>query len=266
MGLTEGLNMHRWRLLVALSVVLGVAAGCGGTTNTSGSAHVTLHLGYYPNLTHAPALVGVQNGIFTRALGPNVTLNTRTFNAGPAVVEALFSNALDIAYVGPNPAITAFTKSHGEAIRIIAGATSGGAALVVSPAIHSAADLRGKHIATPQLGNTQDVALRYWLKQQGLSTDAQGGGDVHVVPQDNAQTVQTFESGQIDGAWVPEPYASRLVSEGHGHVLVDESSLWPNGKFVTTQVVVRTAFLRAHPDVVRKFLTGQLQAVQFCRS
>jgi NitT/TauT family transport system substrate-binding protein len=168
--------------------------------------------------------------------------------------------------VGPNPAVNAFTKSNGEAVRIIAGATSGGAALVVKPSIASAADLKGKKLADPQLGGTQDVALRFWLKQQGLNTDTQGGGDVSIAPQDNAQTLQTFQSGSIDGAWVPEPWATRLVQEGGGKVLVDERTLWPNSQFVTAVLVVRTDFLQAHPATVKRLLAGHVQANDFIKA
>ena len=224
---------------------------------------VTLRLGYFPNVTHAAAVAGVEKGIFTEKLGANVTLEPKTFNAGPAAVEAIFSDAIDATYIGPNPAINAFTRSNGEAIRIVAGATSGGASLVVKPSIGKAADLKGKKIATPQLGNTQDVALRAWLKGQGFKTDQQGGGDVHIVPQENSQTLETFKSNQIAGAWVPEPWATRLVQEGGGKVLLDERTLWPGGQFVTTHLMVRTKFLREHPDVVERLVQGHLAATQY---
>lgn len=207
--------------------------------------------------------MGVKQGIFAQALGSGVTLRTFTFNAGPSAVEALLSDSIDATYVGPNPAINAYIRSHGAAVRIISGATSGGAALVVKPSISSVADLKGKKIASPQLGNTQDVALRWWLKQHRFNTTAEGGDDVSVVPQDNAQTLQAFRAGQIDGAWVPEPWATRLVLEGGGRTLVDERDLWPQGHFVTTQLVVRTAFLQQHPDVVERLLEGQMRANEF---
>jgi NitT/TauT family transport system substrate-binding protein len=257
------------KLLGPAAVLLALTlAACGSSKKSSSSATtapkdtgpVTLNLGYFPNVTHATAIAGVEKGIFAKALGTNVTLKTATFNAGPAAVEALFSNAIDATYIGPNPAINAWSQSNGSAIKIISGATSGGAALVVKPAINSAADLKGKKIATPQLGNTQDVALRAWLKDKGLKTDAAGGGDVNIVNQENAQTLDTFKAGSIDGAWVPEPWVSRLVQDGGGKVLVDEKDLWPGGKFVTTLLVVRTAFLNQHPDVVKRLLQGQVEA------
>src|SRR5262249_54136637 len=160
---------------------------------------------------------------------------------------ALLAGALDIGYIGPNPAVNAYVQSNGSAVRVVSGAASGGASLVVKPDITKAADLKGKRVASPQLGNTQDVALRTWLKKQGLKTDPQGGGDVQIVPQDNALTLDAFKQNQIAGAWVPEPWATRLVTEGGGKVLVDEKTLWPGGKFVTTNIIVRTDFLKAHP-------------------
>ncbi len=238
----------------------GDSSGPGGGAGPGGSQSATnLRLGYFPNVTHATALVGVESGIFQSALGAD-TLMPKTFNAGPAAVEALFSGALDAAYIGPNPAINAHVQSGGEAIRIISGATSGGSSLVVKPSINTAADLRGKKLASPQRGGSQDVALRHWLKANKLGTDLQGGGDVSIVPQDSSQTLETFRSGQIDGGWVPEPWATRLVQEGGGKVLVDERSLWPDGRFVTTHLVVRARFLEEHPDAVRRLVEGQVQA------
>jgi NitT/TauT family transport system substrate-binding protein len=245
-------------LAIMTAATLGATA-CGG--GASGGP-VTLRLGYFPNITHAPAVVGVEEGIFAGKLGSNVRLETNTFNAGPAAIEAIFSGALDATYIGPNPTVNAFAKSKGAAVRVIAGAASGGVALVVKPTITSVEDLRGKKIATPQLGNTQDVALRYWLKEKGLKTTKEGGGDVTVVPQENAQTVETFGSGAIDGAWVPEPFVSRLVNAG-GKVLVDERDLWPDKKFVITNLVVSTKFLTAHPDLVKKLVEGQVAANEF---
>ena len=235
---------------------------CGGSSSSGGNASV-LRLGYYANLTHAAALVGVKDGIFAQALGSQTELKTNVFNAGPDAVEALLSNSIDATYVGPNPAINAFIQSHGQAIRIISGATSGGAALVVSPNIKTVADLKGKTLASPQLGNTQDIALRWWLKSNNYQTTTTGGGDVKIMPQDNATTLQTFKSKQIDGAWVPEPWATRLVLEGGGHVLVDERSLWPGGQFVTTMLVVRTDYLNRYPTTVKHLLEGQMKATDF---
>jgi NitT/TauT family transport system substrate-binding protein len=260
------------RRLVAIVLMLIAAIALAGCRAEQQSAvggraeRVTLRLGYFPNITHATAIVGLESGIFARALGESVTLETATFNAGPAAIEALFSEALDVTYIGPNPAINGYVRSKGEAIRIIAGATSGGAFLVVRPEITSAVGLRGKRVATPQLGNTQDVALRAWLRAHGLRTDPQGGGDVSVLPQENAQSLEAFHSGEIAGAWVPEPWATRLVQEGGGKVLVDERDLWPGGQYVTTHLIVRTAFLERHPEVVERLLRGHVETTAYVNS
>lgn len=251
------------RTIAAVGLVATIAA-CGSTSATS-TDPVTLRLGYFPNLTHAPALVGIEKGIFAEKLGSNVKLETKSFNAGPAEIEALLSGGIDIGYIGPNPTINGFSQSNGEALRVISGAASGGAALVVKPDITAAAQLKGRTLATPQLGNTQDVALRYWLKQNGLTATREGGGDVHIRPQENADTLTTFQQGQIDGAWVPEPWVARLVDAG-GTVLVDEKSLWPDGKYVLTNIIVSTTFLADHPDVVKKFLAGQVAANDYLHS
>jgi NitT/TauT family transport system substrate-binding protein len=258
--------LRRLRLALALLAATGLLAACGDTQaagNAGGpEGHVDLRLGYFPNLTHATAIVGLNKGFFATALGSNVTVTTQTFNAGPAAVEAIFGGALDAAYVGPNPAVNAFAKSHGDLIRVVAGATSGGAALVVRPGagITSPESLRGKRLADPQLGNTQDVALRSYLAAHGLHTDARGGGDVSITSTDNATILQLFKSGQLDGAWVPEPWISRLVNEAHGTVFVDEASLWPNGQFPTTELIVTTKFLSDHPQTVSNLLKGHVTA------
>jgi NitT/TauT family transport system substrate-binding protein len=238
-------------------------AGCGADADAGGSV---VRLGYFANVTHAPAILALEQGWFAEALGSDVRLEPRSFNAGPEAVEALFSEALDLTYIGPNPAINAFAQSEGQAIRIVAGATSGGAALVVQPSVTEPAGLAGKKLASPQLGNTQDVALRAWLREQGLSADLEGGGDVAILPQANAQTLETFRAGEIQGAWVPEPWATRLVLEGGGKVLVDERSLWRDGRFVTTHVIVRTTFLAEHPDLVAAVLRAHVRAVDFANA
>lgn len=223
----------------------------------------TVRLGYFPNVTHAPALVGVAEGSFSTALGDDVDLKSFTFNAGTEAVEALLTESLDITFIGPNPAVNAFAKSEGDAIRIVSGSTSGGAYLVVKPEITSVDQLAGTTLATPSLGNTQDVALRAWLKDNGLETTPEGGGDVAILPQSNSTTLESFISGAIDGAWVPEPWATRLVDEGGGRVLVDERDLWPDtgGEYVTTHVIVRTDFLDDHPDLVKAVLVGLANAI-----
>ncbi|MFC4067573.1 ABC transporter substrate-binding protein [Actinoplanes subglobosus] len=223
-----------------------------------------IKLGYFPNITHAPALVGVNKKIFEEKLG-STKLEATTFNAGPAAIEALLSGAIDATYIGPNPAINGWSKSKGEALKIIAGSTSGGAGLVVKEGINTPADLKGKKIATPQLGNTQDVALRAWLKSNGLNADTSGGGDVSILPQDNATAVQAFAQGTIDGAWVPEPNYSKLILESKAKVLVDEKTLWPNQDFVTTHLIVSQKFLKEYPGTVKKLLQGHIASVKYIK-
>jgi NitT/TauT family transport system substrate-binding protein len=247
---------------LALSVsVVALAAGCGDSSTAASKPGpaAELRLGYFANVTHAGAVYGVQSELYEKALG-STRLSTQVFNAGPAAVEALFAGSLDAAYIGPNPAINAFVKSNGKAIRIIAGATSGGAALVVRPDITDARQLKGKKIADPQTGGTQDIALRTYLKANGYEVDASGAGDVTIVAQENASTLDLFRAGKIDGAWVPEPWASRLVLDGGGSVLVDEKTLWPGGRFVTTNLVVRTKYLEEHPETVKALLAAQVKA------
>ncbi len=248
------------------TALMATTAACAGTSTASESTGdqgpaAEVHLGYFANVTHAPALVGVAGGHFAEALG-DTKLSTEVFNAGPAELEALNAGAIDIAFIGPNPAINGFVKSHGKALRIVAGAASGGAALVVRDGIDSSGDLHGKAIASPQLGGTQDVALRYWLKEQGLEADLQGGGDVAVTPTENAQTLQLFQKGELDGGWLPEPWASRLVLDAGAHVLVNEADLWDGGQFVTTNVIVRADFLAEHPDTVEAVLRGEVEAIK----
>ena len=241
----------------AVVATLGMSA-CGGDSKAAGAAPEEVRLGYFPNLTHATAIVADKQGLFAKRLGAT-KLKVSTFNAGPAAIEALKSGAIDATYVGPGPATNAFINSDGQAVTVVAGAATGGTSLVVDPSIRSAADLRGKKVSSPQLGNTQDVALRYWLKQHGLNTDLQGGGDVSVLPQENPQIVDAFNQKLIAGAWVPEPYASRLVEAG-GKVLVDERDLWPQKKFAITVLAVRTDFLKEHPQTVNALLAGHLDA------
>lgn len=235
------------------------SADAGAAPSDAGPA-AELRLGYFANVTHAPALIGLQEGLFQEALG-ETALTTQTFNAGPAAIEALSAGAIDATFIGPNPSINTFIQSGGASARIVAGATTGGAALVVRSGITAPADLKGTTIATPQLGNTQDVALRSWLKEEGFATDTAGGGDVHVTPTENAQALTLFQDGQIDGAWVPEPWASRLVLDAGGTVLLDEADLWPDGAFPTTVLLVRADYLDAHPETVAALVRGTLDAI-----
>ncbi|GAC1456595.1 MAG: ABC transporter substrate-binding protein [Pseudarthrobacter sp.] len=256
-------------VLIALGAVVASnisrdAAAEAATPSPTPAAE--LKLGYFGNLTHAPALVGVKQGILARNLG-STRLSTETFNAGPAAIEALNAGAIDAAYIGPNPAINSFVKSRGESVSVIAGAAAGGAQLVVKPDITSAAALRGKTLASPQLGGTQDVALRAWLSAKGYKTNVDGSGDVAINPTENSQTLKLFQDGKLDGAWLPEPWASRLVLTAGAKVLVDEKDLWDGslagraGEFPTTVLIVNKKFAAEHPDTVKALLRGHVEAV-----
>jgi NitT/TauT family transport system substrate-binding protein len=228
------------------------------------SAQTVIHVGAFPNITHSQAMVGKANGWFEKRMGPKVTIDWKSFNAGPSVIEALFAGAIDMTYIGPNPAISGYVRSNGEALRIVAGATSGGAALVVrsDSGIQKPEDFHGKKVASPQMGNTQDVALRAWLIAHGMkSTDK--GGDVQVIPLANPDQLTLFMKKELDGAWAPEPWATRLIREGNGRLFLDERELWPNGQFVTSHLIVRTQFLKEHPDLVKDWIRAHVEVTEW---
>ncbi len=254
--------MHATRSLFFLTLAGLAALGAGCKREPApGSPDAPLRLGFFPNITHAQALVGNAEGTFGSQPGVG-RLEVKQFNAGPAAMEALVAGSLDVSYVGSGPAINTFLKA-GRELRIISGAVNGGAVLVVKTA-KSAEELKGKKLASPQLGNTQDIALRYWLKQKGLATNLQGTGDVQIVPLSNPDILAQFLNGGIEGAWVPEPWGARMVAEGGGHILVDERDLWPGRRFpttviVTTRKVLETqrprvaALLRAHVHLTERW-------------
>lgn len=223
-----------------------------------------VRLAYFPNVTHAPALVGVARGDFQRALGGKVSVDAKVFNAGPEAMEALLAGEVDVAYVGPSPAINTYLKSNGKALRVLAGACNGGAALVARPGanIHSLEDLAGKRLAVPQIGGTQDISARYFLAKNGL-TPLEKGGSVQIIPIKNPDILALFQRGELDAAWVPEPWASRLQTEANAEVVVDERDLWEDHKFPTTVVVARTEFLTHHPGQVAALLQAHRQSVEW---
>lgn len=263
---------RRWvpRLLAVGAVIglLAAATGCGDRPDapdlaaSGGDEAMSVRLGVFPNVTHAPGLVGIDQGLFQEALGPDIELEVRHFNAGGEAVQAMLAGALDLTFIGPNPAINGFAQSGGEAVRLVAGSTSGGAYFVVREGIDSPGDLAGATLASPQpIGNTQDVALRAWLADQGIDADGGNRPGVEIRSMANADVLQAFQQGQLDGAWMPEPWATRLITEGGGHVLVDERDLWPDGRYVTTHVLASTRFLERNPGLVRRFLQGHLAAL-----
>ncbi|MCP9956736.1 ABC transporter substrate-binding protein [Streptomyces sudanensis] len=258
-------------LAAVLPLLLAVVASCGygsqAVDDRAGEAAGgpklsadAVRVGYFANLTHGTALVGDREGFLQRELR-GTRLRTSTFDAGPAAVEALNAGSIDVAFLGPSPALNAHTRSGGRSLRIVGGAASGGVRFVVNPdRVRSPGDVRGKRIATPQLGNTQDVAFLHWAGERGWRIDPQSGeGDVSVLRVGAAALPDAYRSGSVDGAWVPEPTASKLIAEG-ARPLLDEASLWPGGRFAITNIVASRAFLERHPDVVEAVLRGSLRA------
>jgi NitT/TauT family transport system substrate-binding protein len=230
------------------------------TMAASALAQTTVRVGAFPNITHPQAMIGKANGWFEKAMGSQVKIDWKSFNAGPSAIEALFAGAIDLTYIGPNPAINGYVRSNGEALRIVAGATSGGAALVVrnDAGIQKAEDFHGKRVGSPQMGNTQDVALRAWLKSNGMKSRDKGG-DVQVIPVANPDQMTLFLKKELDAAWAPEPWASRLIREANGRLFLDERTLWPNGQFITAHLIVNTKFLKEHPDLVKRWLEAHVE-------
>ncbi len=257
------------RFTVGAAVAMMLLAGCGAsaaeaalartapTSGPYGAEATTLRLGYFGNLTHAAAVLGVADGTLQAALG-DTTLEPSVFNAGPAEIEALIGGAIDAGFIGPSPAINSYAKSDGDTLRIVAGATANGAALVVAPGIDAVEDLRGTTLATPQFGGTQDVALRTFLRDNGLLVDTTGGDDLSIASQDNGASLDLFRNGDVQGGWLPEPWASRLIVQAGAQELVDEASLWEDGRFPTTLLIVSRTFLERFPGTVAKLLQGHL--------
>lgn len=243
------------KLLLGLAVLAGALLGCRKAPGTPEPPAKVVRIGYFPNFTHAQAIVGAERGDFVKALD-GVKVEFKTFNAGPALIEALFAGEIDIGYVGPSPTTNAYAKSNGEEVRVISGAAANGAALVVRPeaGISKPEDLLGKKIATPQYGNTQDVAARFYITSTLKGKLEDSGGNTKIVNAENPDILSLFRRGDVDAAWVPEPWATRLVSEAGGRILFEEKDLWPDGRFTVTNVIARRAFLDANRELVGKFL------------
>jgi NitT/TauT family transport system substrate-binding protein len=235
-----------------------LALGFSGLGNAQQPTNI--RVGAFPNITHPQPMVGKANGYFEKAMGPQVKIDWKSFNAGPSAIEALFAGAIDMAYIGPNPTINGYVRSRGEALQVVAGAASGGAALVVraDSGILKPEDFHGKKIATPQQGNTQDVALRAWLKAHGMKS-MDKGGDVQVMPMANPDQLTLFLKKDLDAAWAPEPWATRLIREGNGRLFLNESDLWPKGQFVVTNLIVSKKFLAEHRDLVAAWVRANLE-------
>ena len=243
------------------------SASTGGGGSGSGGGINSLRIGYFPNINHAQAVIGLGNGDFQKALGNNITIQTFLFNAGPSAIEALLAKRIDVTYVGSNPAVNGYVVSGGKDLKIIAGAASGGAMFVVrnDSGIKSPKDFAGKKFASPQLGNTQDIALRKYLLENGYKT-VENGGNVTVVPVANPDILTLFLKKQLDGAWVPEPWGARLVKEANGRIFLDERTLWPGGKFVTANIAASTEYLKNNPGVIKKLLAADVNETSWINS
>jgi NitT/TauT family transport system substrate-binding protein len=249
---------YGWRLLL-LSAFAWVAAQAPAFAQQ----RTTVRVGHFPNITHVQALVARAferqgRSWFAERLGPGIKIEWYTYNAGPSAMEAIFADSLDLTYVGPNPALNAYARSRGNEARVIAGAVNGGSALVVQgdSTLSKPADFKGKRIATPQFGNTQDVAARAWLVAGGLRI-TQTGGDAHVVPTSNPDQLSLFQSKQLDGVWTVEPWVSRLESEAGGKVLVEEKEA------ITTVLVSSAGFLAKNRDLAKRFVTAHRELTEW---
>jgi len=254
-----GLKFGIAGVIIAIVIVLSLTSHPLTQSQSLSEKSGILRLGYFPNINHAQAVIGVGNGDFQNALG-DVKIESQVFNAGPAAVEALFANRIDVAYVGPNPAINGYIKSDGQGLKIIAGVSSGGAVFVIrnDSGITTVHDFAGKKFASPQLGNTQDVALRSYLLKNGYKT-SENGGNVTILPAATSDIVTMMSKKDIDGAWVPEPWGTILVKQANGKIFLDERDLWPNGKFATALIVARTDYLKSHPDIIQKLLEAHVK-------
>ena len=263
---------NRIKISIAAAILIGVIVtsiptlgiSLVGKGNSGESESKILRIGYFPNINHAQAVIGLGNGDFQRALGDDVEVRTQIFNAGPSAIEALFADQIDVTYIGSNPAINGYVVSNGEGLRIISGAASGGAVFVVrnDAGINSVTDLANKKFASPQLGNTQDVALRKYLLDNGYKTKEKGG-NVEVLPVENADILTLMIKKDIQGAWVPEPWGARLVKEANGRIFLDERELWPNGEFVTAHIIARTDYLEKNPRIISKLLEAHIDETKW---
>lgn len=259
----RGAAVSRRAVLVAAAAA-PFAVPALSACDSAGASSRTLRLGYFANVTHAPAMAGVARGTFARHLG-GTTIAPQVFTNGPAAVQALLAGALDIAYLGPNPAITALVRTKGKGVRLIAGACENGAALVARPGIDTVQQLAGRTASTPQLGGTQDVALKQLLRDEHLRVGS-GKHEVEVLWMDNAQTLDQFKQGRLDASYQAEPWVSRLVLEAGAHVLVDEKTRWPTHRFATTTILATQDYLDEYRDKVERFLAGHIESIQWLRT
>jgi len=244
-------------------IVLGSIVGIVLNSNEKLSEN-NLRIAYFPNIGHAIPIVGMEMEFFSEKINPNVEIQSRIFDSGPQVIESLFANSVDIAYVGPGPAINGFLNSENNNVRILSGAASGGASFIVHPnsEINFASDFAGKKIAAPQIGNTQDVSLRNYLSENNLKT-AEKGGSVIVYNIANPDIYTLFVKGDIDGAWVAEPWATILETELGGHRLFVEDDLWPDKQFASVLLIANIDYVEKNPEIISNFLLSHHETVKW---
>ena len=254
------------KMILSVSIVVIVLGSIVGVVLNSNEklSENNLRIAYFPNIGHAVAIVGTEMEFFSEKINPDVKIQSRIFDSGPQVIESLFANSVDIAYVGPGPAINGFLNSENNNIRILSGAASGGASFIVHPnsEINSASDFAGKKIAAPQIGNTQDVSLRNYLFENNLKT-AEKGGSVIVYNIANPDIYTLFVKGDIDGAWVAEPWATILETELGGYRLFVEEDLWPNKQFASVLLIANIDYVKKNPEIISNFLVSHHDTVKW---
>jgi len=244
-------------IIVVIAVVVSLGQG-------QMSSQDKIRVAYFPNIGHAVPVVGLEKGIFEKNIGNNTRIETKLFDSGPQVIESLFANSIDIAYVGPGPAINGYLKSENGNVKILSGSASGGASFVVHPDsdIKSVDDFAGKRIAAPQIGNTQDVSLRNYLSENGLAP-AEKGGPVVVLNIPNPDIYTLFTKGEIDAAWVPEPWATILVQELNGKRLFHEEELWENKQFASVLLIAREEYVKSNPEIINLWLESHQETIDW---
>jgi len=247
--------------VIAIAVIVTI----GGSLDQSSQSKI--RVAFFPSISHAVPIVGLENGIFENGIGEQIQIETKLFDSGPQVIESIFARSIDVAYVGPGPTINGFLKSHGKDIRILAGAASGGASFIIQPdsGLESIENFDGKRIASPQISNSQDVSLRYYLASNDLKP-IEKGGTVFVLNISNPDIYTLFAKGDIDGAWIPEPWATMLVQELDGVRLFNEEKLWPNEQFASVLLIARTNYLENNHELVQNWLKSHKETVAWINS
>ena len=245
---------------IAAVVAIAMVVALNGGQEQSNQDKI--RVAFFPSISHAAPIVGIENGIFERSIGQEIKIETKLFDSGPQVIESIFANSIDVAYVGPGPVINGFLKSNGNDIKILAGAASGGASFIIQPdsGLDSIENFDGKRIASPQISNSQDVSLRHYLASNNLQP-VEKGGTVFVLNISNPDIYTLFAKDEIDGAWVPEPWATMLVEELDGVRLFNEENLWPNEEFTSVLLIARTDYLEKNPELVKNWLKSHEETI-----